>query len=692
MDGVELVTMPVPELSPGTRAALVIATAHYDDPAFGELRSPVRDVEDLAAVLGDPAIGGFTVTTVTDQPDWQVRLAIAEFLAERRQVDTVLVYLSCHGIQDQSGRLFFAATNTLKSQPRASALKSADVLEELDDCKAWQQILILDCCFSGAFGDGYKGEVDLERQLVDHGRGRVVLTASRGYEYSFEGKPLDDATLPGSVFTTGLVEGLRTGVADSDGDGYIACDEAFAYAERYVQGAGAKQTPQQWLSRGEGGKIILARNPTGRTIIPAKLPEDLANDLASRSEHLRIGAVNAIAEWLSDPDPARSLAATRALLDIAEHDNPRVAASARAHLDRVGTPAISPHLGKAGEGTGNGDHQKTGAATDHDTVGGARPRQSVQRDEAEPYAGLEDTGRRRESSAGRLLISVSGAAPDLLQYFPVERAKYVAYGSLILATAAMAGVAVALALHMTLTLNLVVSSVIGIAAGLFVMVLDRWLIITMPRRRRSLETIAMAFPRLMIGLILSIVIATPIILQIFRPQIDQQIAATRTLQAQAYFIELRNSALAERINADQARVGQLNSMIARAGRKNVNEVASAKEELPAALRELRADQTEQSQLTTMFETANAYSVGLLPAIQALGILWSETGTIGITCSFLFALFVIINLLPILMKLLMSLGPESAYERAVVYDEEAGLRMAEILRGRRLDRVMRQRNH
>jgi hypothetical protein len=255
----------------------------------------------------------------------------------------------------------------------------------------------------------------------------------------------------------------------------------------------------------------------------------------------------------------------------------------------------------------------------------------------------------------------------------------------------MAGVAVAVALHMTLTLNLVVSSVIGIIAGLFVMVLDRWLIITMPRGRNPLQTITTLLPRLMFGLILSIVITTPVVLQIFRSEIDQQVASLQTLHAQTFFAQLRNDPLAERINADQATVNKLNTTIAAEANKNTNEVAAAKTELPTALKELQADQAEQSQLTRSFESANAQDTGLLQAIQALGILWSAVGPFRTTCSFLFALFMIINLLPIIMKTLMSLGPESPYEKAVAYDEETGLRMAEIMRSRRLDRVMRQRN-
>jgi hypothetical protein len=42
------------------------------------------------------------------------------------------------------------------------------------------------------------------------------------------------------------------------------------------------------------------------------LPAELTQNLESRFPGIRIGAVNVIAEWLIDPDPARALAAVRA--------------------------------------------------------------------------------------------------------------------------------------------------------------------------------------------------------------------------------------------------------------------------------------------------------------------------------------------------------------------------------------------
>jgi hypothetical protein len=340
----EPVFVPAPELPAGPRSALVIATAAYGDAQLRQLRSPVKDAEDLAAVLADPTIGGFTVTRMLDQTESRIRREIAAFLHDRGEDETVLVYLSCHGIQDARGRLLFAAADTDTRYPHASAVRSAELLDEFDECAASRQILILDCCFSGSFGDdkgGRKGELDLDRHLTRYSRGREVLTASRGFEYSFEGEPLGEA-ITGSVFTTGLVEGLRSGAADIDQSGQVTVDEAYEYAFNYVKNDGAPQTPQRWLHGGEGRTIVLARSVAGRSVVPAKLPEHLRTALESGSPFVRIGAVNGIVEWLKDdPDPARALRATRVLDDVVENDVRRVAEVARGYLEQIKPPVLA---------------------------------------------------------------------------------------------------------------------------------------------------------------------------------------------------------------------------------------------------------------------------------------------------------------------------------------------------------------
>src|SRR5215469_11421109 len=101
-------TLPAPDLPTGPREALIVATSRYDDLALRQLRAPVRDAADFIGVLGDPHVGGFSITKVIDQTEAVIRRAIASFLSKRSVDDTVLVYLSCHGVLDARQRLFFA--------------------------------------------------------------------------------------------------------------------------------------------------------------------------------------------------------------------------------------------------------------------------------------------------------------------------------------------------------------------------------------------------------------------------------------------------------------------------------------------------------------------------------------------------------------------------------------------------------
>jgi uncharacterized caspase-like protein len=250
------------DLPPGPRLALVIATSTYTDAGLRRLRAPAQDAADLAQVLSDPGIGGFTVTTVIDQPAQEIRVAVEDFLDGRGTSDLLVVYLSCHGLLDARGRLYFAATDTRKDRLGATGVGAAWVLDLLEHCRARRQILILDSCFSGAFASRAKGQADLGlgHRLLGQGRGRIVLTASAATEYSFEGEPTGAADPAGSVFTAALVQGLLTGDADTDHDGRISVDEAYGYVFDQVQAMGAAQTPQRWLYGGEG-QIVLARNP-----------------------------------------------------------------------------------------------------------------------------------------------------------------------------------------------------------------------------------------------------------------------------------------------------------------------------------------------------------------------------------------------------------------------------------------------
>src|SRR5215475_13745237 len=173
----------------GRRLALLIATSAYSDPDLRQLRAPGRDASDLAKVLRDPRIGGFEIQVLVNIGSGEAQEGIEDFCTDRHPDDQLLIYLSCHGVLDGNGRLYYAATNTRRQRLAATAIAASWLNERLEDCRARRQILVLDCCHSGAFAKGAKGDAELalQQRFEPHGRGRVVLTASRSTEYSFEG-------------------------------------------------------------------------------------------------------------------------------------------------------------------------------------------------------------------------------------------------------------------------------------------------------------------------------------------------------------------------------------------------------------------------------------------------------------------------------------------------------------------------
>ncbi|MFI6758991.1 TCP-1/cpn60 chaperonin family protein [Micromonospora sp. NPDC050417] len=222
------------------RYALLVATGEYADPSLDRLRAPQQDVRRLAAVLADPAIGNFTVRTLSDAPEREVRAAIEDLLTDRSDNDLVLLYFSCHGIVDPYHRLYFAATDTVRARPASTAISRSFVNEQFEACRAAAKVLILDCCFAGAFAEGFKSAPQgaLDCQV---GRGYVVLSACDSYEYAFESGELVASAPRGSIFTDVLIDGLVTGDADLDGDGLVGVDELF----RYVHDGVVRRRPEQ---------------------------------------------------------------------------------------------------------------------------------------------------------------------------------------------------------------------------------------------------------------------------------------------------------------------------------------------------------------------------------------------------------------------------------------------------------------
>jgi len=318
--------------------ALIIGNDSYNDPKLAQLKTPAADSRALANVLNDKSIGGFNdVISLINQTETEVRRAISSFLSNKKPDDLVLVYFSGHGVLDSSGRLYLASTDTQTSLLRATSTPSSFVADEMDNCRSKRQILILDCCHSGAFARGTKAgeqKAVTATTFEGNGYGRVVLTASDSTQFALEGDQVIAQTEL-SLFTHFLLEGLKTGAADIGNDGYISLDEWYDYAYSQVLSTTPQQVPHKW-SYHQQGELIVARNPFIKRKI-VELPAELLRLLESPYSSARETAVKELGTLLKSSD-AELAELSRATLEKLQNDDSRtVSAVATKQLLETGS-------------------------------------------------------------------------------------------------------------------------------------------------------------------------------------------------------------------------------------------------------------------------------------------------------------------------------------------------------------------
>ena len=244
------------------KVALLIGVREYGS-GLKPLPAAPKDVAAMQEVLQNPEMGGFDeVETLVNPNHSEMAEKIKIWFNARQSDDLVVLFFSGHGIKDESRELYFAASDTRKVGEmliELTAVPASFVRGCLKRCKSKRQVVILDCCFSGAFGGLLAkddGDVDLESLLG--AEGGVVLTSSSSLEYSFEQEGSDL-----SIYTRYLVEGIRTGAADRDGDGAVSVDELHQFASKKVQVAAPAMTPKIIVFKELGYKIKLAKAPIG---------------------------------------------------------------------------------------------------------------------------------------------------------------------------------------------------------------------------------------------------------------------------------------------------------------------------------------------------------------------------------------------------------------------------------------------
>ncbi|WP_127507672.1 caspase family protein [Actinoplanes solisilvae] len=211
--------------------------------------APRADIGALGRALGDPAVGDFEVRKLVNPTGTEMQRTVGEFFGSAGPDDVLLLH--------------FAGLGFLDGEPAARELTGS--IAELAESSVSRRVVLL---VDRLFPDGLPAQFPAP--------GRFVLAAT--------GEALEERSH--SMFTSVLADGLRTGAADLDGDGWISVTDLHAYALDRMAGLGAPQTPILLGDRAHD--LILARGPANvRAMPPDRQPPAIPVPAATTRHPMR---------------------------------------------------------------------------------------------------------------------------------------------------------------------------------------------------------------------------------------------------------------------------------------------------------------------------------------------------------------------------------------------------------------------
>ena len=244
------------------KVALLIGVSEYGS-GLNPLPSAIKGIEAMQQVLSSIEVDGFDEVKCLSNPNPPVmREAIETLFSGRTKNDFLLLFFSGYVVQDDSGKVYFATSVTCKTPRteliRVSAVPVSFVENLLSNSLCQQAVLILDCCLGDVsleeITESNPNTLDIKAELG--GERRVILSCLTSSH-----KFLEPEELNHSVYSSYLIEGMETGAADLDGDGWIAVDELHQYANNKVQIVAPALKPE-FHSIEEESKILLLSSPT----------------------------------------------------------------------------------------------------------------------------------------------------------------------------------------------------------------------------------------------------------------------------------------------------------------------------------------------------------------------------------------------------------------------------------------------
>ncbi|MFI6042110.1 type VII secretion protein EccCb [Nocardia sp. NPDC051321] len=236
----------------GRRIALFVANDTFYSTSISQLYAPVSDARELRNLLHDPSIGAFQPAEIlVNESKTEIERSIERLFRNAGPEDLVLFYYSGHGFRT-SRNLYLAACNTDPNLPSSSAVSSAFIKELIRESSAAAKIILLDCCYSGAFlgNDVIKAVGGIDDGVGEHlvtGDGICVMTACTGVQIAEDGNRAAVAdSVPLSMFTSAIVNGITTTGLAGNGTGEISTHDLWTYVSDEVRRRTDRQTPSHY--------------------------------------------------------------------------------------------------------------------------------------------------------------------------------------------------------------------------------------------------------------------------------------------------------------------------------------------------------------------------------------------------------------------------------------------------------------
>ncbi|MDF2046114.1 DUF4407 domain-containing protein [Microbacterium sp. Kw_RZR3] len=216
-----------------------------------------------------------------------------------------------------------------------------------------------------------------------------------------------------------------------------------------------------------------------------------------------------------------------------------------------------------------------------------------------------DDPRRPRLSLIRRMAVLGGADNDVLNEVPEEVPRFVQMFLVLAGTALVSSLSMMFALLTGVRASLFLAIPLALVWGLIIFNLDRFLTSTMRSTKNVFRLLGLAFPRVIMAALIGIVVAEPLVLQVFQNDIAREVNSTNVTQALSDQDAVTNGPEKQALDAASAQVAALENQAATgivAGTSSTSaESAAAQQTVDQLTQQLAAQQTVIDQARAVYQ-------------------------------------------------------------------------------------------